>query len=150
MDREDPSFMGKKHRVDIKITGDMVTINSTTRLKEEHLDKIRKCPGVYNTMAVTGRYSVTILVGEPFDTLETTARVVTIIAKSRRPDRLDITGDHPVDIRQLVVAVKLKELDTAIKKALKKSERCRSRASRLNKRRIKLYLKGQEIGQQEA
>ena len=149
MDREDPDSMSKKHRVDIKITGDMVTINSTTRLKEEHLDKIRKCPGVYNTMAVTGRYSVTILVGEAFDTLETTARVVTIITKSR-PDRLDITGDHPVDIRQLVVAVKLKELDTAIKKALKKSERCRSRASRLNKRRIRLYMRGQELRQQEA
>ena len=57
--------MNKKHRVDIKITDDMVTINSTTRLEEEHLDKIRKCPGVYSTMAVVGQYSMTILSERP-------------------------------------------------------------------------------------
>ena len=149
MDREDPGSMSKKHRVDIKITGDMVTINSTTRLKEEHLDKIRKCPGVYNTMAVTGRYSVTILVGEAFDALETTARVVTIITKSR-PDRLDIRGEYADEIRLLAVNEQLKELDTAIKEALKKSDECRKKAGRLNKRRIRLYMRGQELRQQEA
>lgn len=125
----------------------MVTINSTTRVEKKHLDKIRKCPGVYNTMAVIGQYSVTILVGEAFDVLETTARVVTIITKSR-PDRLDITGDHSVTIHQLVVAIRLDALDAAVKKALKKSDRCRYRASRLNKRRIKLYMIGQEIRQE--
>ena len=149
MDREDPGLMNKKHRVDIKITDDMVTINSTTRLKEEHLDKIRKCPGVYSTMAVVGQYSMTILVGEAFDALETTARVVTIITKSR-PDRLDIRGEHAASIRRLTFSIQLEELSRAIEKALKKSDRCRKRAGRLNKRRIRLYMRGQELRQQEA
>ncbi|MBB1555681.1 hypothetical protein HG445_001660 [Candidatus Saccharibacteria bacterium] len=142
--------MNKKHRVDIKITDDMVTINSTTRLKEEHLDKIRKCPGVYSTMAVVGQYSMTILVGEAFDILETVARAIIVLIGRSRLDRLDIRGEHADEIRLLAVNEQLKELDTAIKEALKKSDKCRKKAGRLNKRRIRLYMRGQELRQQEA
>lgn len=142
--------MGKKHRVTINITGDMVTIDSTTRVEEKHLDKIRKCPGAYSAMAITGSYSMTILVGEAFDILETTARAIIVLIGRSRLDRLDIRGEHADKIRLLAVNEQLKELDTEIKEALKKSDKCRKKAGRLNKRRIKLYMRAQEIRQQEA
>lgn len=142
--------MNKKHRVDIKITDDMVTIDSTTRVEEKHLDKIRKCPGVYSAMAITGSYSMTILVGEAFDILETAARAIIVLIRRSRLDRLDIRGEHADEIRLLAVNEQLKELDTAIKEALKKSDKCRKKAGRLNKRRIKLYMRRQELRQQEA
>ena len=142
--------MGKKHRVTINITEDMVTIDSTTRVEEKHLDKIRKCPGVYSATAITGSYSMTILVGEAFDILETAARAIIVLIGRSRLDRLDIRGEHADEIRLLAVNEQLKELDTAIKEALKKSDKCRKKAGRLNKRRIKLYMRRQELRQQEA
>lgn len=101
-------------------------------------------------MAVVGQYSMTILVGEAFDILETAARAIIALIGISRLDHLDIRGEHADEIRLLAVNEQLKELDTEIKEALKKSDECRKKAGRLNKRRIRLYMRGQELRQQEA